>query len=418
MLNIIFNRLGKGFTICHPLLIVSIICYSKFLPTSISKYSLQRGFVMRILHITSSFYPCIGGVENYVMNLCLHLIKRGHASNVLTLKKIPRLKENLPDYEEIDGIEIHRVLHRGPNRIKLFGNLFKYIADYDVLHIHNTTYFSNYFILSKFYHGIPIVASTLGGFFHTKSYRIIKKIYFKTIARFVLGRADMIIAISKHDLQLFSNICRADKLCLVFPGINLSRFAQIEKHVEPNLFLYYGRISTNKRIDNLIRTFSYLKEEIPEVQLSIIGSDWDGLQSDLQHLVEECGLVDNVSFQGELSDDEILQWLSKAAFFVSATQYEGFGISILEAMSSGTIAIVNNISPINGFIEDGKNGFLINYNKPREATQKIVEILEIDETDKNRIIKRAANKAKQFSWEKSAETIEHIYEDVTKKTRQ
>lgn len=373
---------------------------------------------MRILHITSSFYPCIGGKENYVMNLCLHLIKRGHSSNVLTLKKIPRLNGDLPDYEEIDGIEIQRVPHLGTKRIKLLGNLFKYISDYDVLHIHNPTYFCNYFTLSKFYHGIPIVFSTLGGFFHTKLYRIIKNIYFKTISRFVLGRADMIIAISKHDLQLFSNICRSDKLCLVFPGINFSRFAQIEKHVEPNLFLYYGRISTNKRIDNLIRTFSFLKEEIPEVQLSIIGSDWDGLQSDLQHLVEECGLVDNVSFQGELSDDEILQWLSKAAFFVSATQYEGFGISILEAMSSGTIAIVNNISPINGFIEDGEYGFLINYNKPKEAAQKIIDILKIDEIDKNRIIKRAANKAKQFSWENSAETIEHIYEDVTKKTRQ
>ena len=65
---------------------------------------------MKILHITRQFYPLIGGMENYVLNLAEQQIKNGHSVTVLTLNRSFVNNEKLSNYEKLDnGIEIYRI---------------------------------------------------------------------------------------------------------------------------------------------------------------------------------------------------------------------------------------------------------------------------------------------------------------------
>ena len=294
---------------------------------------------MRILHISSSFYPNIGGIENYVLNLCQQLIERGHQSDVLTLRKRHNSKNVLKSHEKYRGIDIQRVSHLGPERYKIFPPLLKYLEDYDILHIHSVKEFCNYFALRKWLHKKPIVVSTHGGFFHTRKYRSIKKIYFRTILPVVLQHVDKVIAVSSHDYDMFRKICK--HTILVQNGIDFRGFSQVNKNIQKNSFLYYGRISKNKRLDNLVKTFSYLKQDIPDFKLNIIGPDWEDLMERLQILVKNEGIENNVCFVGEVKNDELLKYLETSQYFVSATEYEGFGLTVLEAMASQTIPIIN-----------------------------------------------------------------------------
>lgn len=365
---------------------------------------------MRVLHITTSFFPVIGGKQNYIENLCLQLINKGHQSDVLTLNKGRNFKKTLPESEMYRGINIQRVSYRGPERYKFFPRLSKYIEAYDLLHIHDVKDFYNYFAFRKWYHKKPIVVSTHGGFFHTRKYHTIKKIYFRTILPISLRYADKVIAVSDHDYDIFHRICT--NTVVVPNGIDFKSFSQINKNIQKNNFLYFGRISKNKRLDNLITTFSYLKKNSCDFRLNIIGPDWEGLQDQLNGMVKNNGIENNVLFIGEVTNDKLLKYLGTAQYFVSASEYEGFGLTVLEAMASGTIPIVNNINPLNGFIRNGTSGFILNFSDPKQASEKILSILQENPQKQKYISKNAKMYAHAFAWETIVEKIEAIYTEI------
>ena len=76
---------------------------------------------------------------------------------------------------------------------------------------------------------------------------------------------------------------------------------------------------------------------------------------------------------------------------------EGFGISIIEAMSCGKICIASRKGAIPEIIDDGVNGFLVESNKEDELSKKIMEVSKM--TDEQRIIieENARKRANDFT---------------------
>jgi len=64
---------------------------------------------MKILHVYNHFYPSVGGIERYIEDLCLELIKRGHKSDVCCLDKDPITGRKLSKTEKYKGITIRRM---------------------------------------------------------------------------------------------------------------------------------------------------------------------------------------------------------------------------------------------------------------------------------------------------------------------
>ena len=365
---------------------------------------------MRILHITPSFCPAVGGLENYILNLCRQLIKNGHSSDVLTIRRKQKTGELLPIYDKYGDIQVTRIRCRGTERFRIFPPLFKYTAGYDLLHIHDVTNFCGYFAAGKWYHKKPMVVSTHGGFFHTNKYKTLKNIYYRAVLPTIFRRIDKVIAVSSHDYDIFRRICQ--NITVVPNGIDFSAFSLANKNIQKNTFLYFGRISKNKRLDNLIDTVCYLKDFIPDIRLNIIGQDWEGLQKHLTEHIKSKGVHNNISFLGQVTDDILLEELAKAHFFVSASQYEGFGLTVLEAMASGTIPIVNDIDPLNKFIRNRHNGFIVNFSQPRRAADEIINILRTTPQQQKDVAANAKTFARSFGWENIVQNIEAVYLDT------
>ncbi|MDP9282358.1 MAG: glycosyltransferase family 4 protein [Chloroflexota bacterium] len=99
--------------------------------------------------------------------------------------------------------------------------------------------------------------------------------------------------------------------------------------------LFVGRISPNKRHDDLLRMFAYYRAVIdPEAQLLLVGSyrDHRGYYARLRELQRALGLDTAVTFTGGVSQSELCAYYRQADTFVSLSEHEGFGVPLLEAM--------------------------------------------------------------------------------------
>jgi alpha-1,3-mannosyltransferase len=371
---------------------------------------------VRILQVARQFYPSVAGVENVVENLAGHLLQRGHQCDVVTLDRCFYAPERkLPAYEQIRGINVHRIPFWGRQRFFVAPGVLKYARDYDLVHIHNVDFFIDFLALTKAYHRRPLVLSTQGGFFHTQKAAVIKQLYFSTITRLSLRAADVVIAVSDHDRELFAPV--SDRIIQISNGIDFSGVADVHKRIERGLLVYVGRLVSNKRLDHLLRAVALACRQRSDLHLVAIGVDYEGIQENLETLATELGIAERVTFTGLVSHEELRDYLARAHLFCSASEYESFGISVLEAMSTGTVPVVNRIKPFQAIISHGKNGFLADLANAHESAKILDHALGLDDETLREMGSQARVEAAEYSWERIVPQLEAIYARLCKGAR-
>jgi len=369
---------------------------------------------VKILQVARQFYPATGGVERFTMDLSRHLQRRGYPSDVLTLNRGFNRPGTLPNHEIIEGLRVFRIPFWGTGRIFIAPGVLNYLSGYDLIHIHDIDFFSDFLLLTKPYHTKPVVLSTHGGYFHTRRLALIKKIYFYTMTSLLLRRADQVIVDGFHDYDIFAPL--VPMLRLIQNGVDYSHLKDVHKNIVPGLMVYIGRLAHNKRLDNLLRSFAIVCESVPDASLVLVGRDFDNLEKPIEVLAHNLGVAQAVKITGEVSENELADWLSRAHIFVSASEYEAFGISVLEAMSTGTISVVNSIRSFQDFIQDGQSGFLTNFANPNEAAQTIVRVLQMRSEELSVLGHRAKESAARFDWDKKVESFIEVYQGICGQT--
>jgi len=99
--------------------------------------------------------------------------------------------------------------------------------------------------------------------------------------------------------------------------------------------------------------------------------------------------------------------LSDAAAFLFPSEYEGFGLPVLEAMACGSPVITTNVSSLP---EVGGDAAI--YVSPKNPEQLAVEIVRLlnSESLRNEYIQKGFEQVKKFSWKKTAQMTEEVYE--------
>ena len=119
--------------------------------------------------------------------------------------------------------------------------------------------------------------------------------------------------------------------------------------------------------------FANLIKRYPDLKLNIVGAGPE--RERLDEIVKTLKLEDSVSFKGQITNQEVLDLMNKSYIFILPSVAEGFGIVYAEAMKAGCITIGTKNEGIDGFIINGKNGFLVNPEE-KEITKLIEEIYE------------------------------------------
>ena len=367
---------------------------------------------LRILHIVRQFHPSVGGLEDFVLALAKQQQNEGLSPEVLTLNRLIREPEaRLPAEDLVDGVPVRRIGYWGPARYPVALGALGHLQEFDLIHVHAVDFFCDYLALTRFIHGKPMVLSTHGGFFHTTFARSFKKLFFTTVTRASLSQYDCVVANSVNDLELFRRIARK-RLVMIENGVNTQKFADSGSSTFKPSFIYLGRFSSNKGLDNLVDSFELLADQVPGARLYIVGNDFDGLYPKLQNHIDSLRHGGNIQVLMGLSDAEIRETMKDCSFFVSASEYEGFGQTVVEAMSAGLLPVVNRIPSFQEMIEASSVGRLTDFSKPSVAAGDMAALMSEATSHFPHARAEAIAASDRYSWAGTAKRFTEVYERV------
>lgn len=366
---------------------------------------------MKIVQITRQYLPSTGGVQSSVEGLSHAVQNAGHDVRIVTLKRIFATGKDAPVESVINGVSVSRIGHWGSRRYPIAPSVLAHVRDSDLLHIHAVDFFVDFLSLSRVFHRRPIVLSTHGGYFHTSWLSRFKTAYFRTITRHTLKHVAAVVCVSEHDHEIFSSIVAKDKLHLVRGGVQAEPYSNVRKAVTPGLLVGIGRVSSNKGIDRLIRAVAEVRKTCSDVQLVWAGPDEEGRTEQLRELARRAGVGDSVTFTGLVDGSELQRLLSRANLFVSAASYEGYGLSTIEAMSSGTVPVVTRVGIHPQVIRNGETGFLID-GETASLADGLRVALKLEPSTLAMMGQKAREASAMCTWRRAAEGYLEIYGSV------
>lgn len=196
----------------------------------------------------------------------------------------------------------------------------------------------------------------------------------------VLNEVDAVNLLSESFLELFNQELEKgnwdfnNKIIIQDIGFNSTIFDgrwQLEKEKKLKLLMVARFSNYQKRQDILIEALSKTKNS--NVHLTFIGSG--ETKERCVDLVDKLNLHERVKFIDEVTQEEIKKYYLEADINCLATEFEGVPKSLIEAMSMGVPGMVSDVLPLNGYIIEGENGFLVK-NSADEWAAKIDEIAE------------------------------------------
>jgi alpha-1,3-mannosyltransferase len=360
-----------------------------------------------VVHVVRQFLPNRGGLEDVVYNLCRQGLRAGYRIRVVTLNSLfSDPGRALPDRETIDGIEVVRIPWKGSSRYPVAPSVLGHIKDADLIHVHAVDFFYDFLALTKLLHGKTMIATTHGGFFHTKRFAAIKALWFQTLTRFSSSRYRQVVGCSHSDVETFRPIAGAN-LTLIENGADTGKFHDLAVKTPAKRIITIGRFSSNKRLDRLIGMMRALVTVDPAWSLEIVGVPSDLASRDVQSLA--AGLEDHVRVHTGLANAEIGRLISSCSFFASASEYEGFGLVAIEAMSAGLLPVLENNSAYVALAAKHDLIRLADFSDAEAAARVMVESWQALSNDPAALRSGLIAGAQEYSWDSVARRYFTLY---------
>lgn len=209
--------------------------------------------------------------------------------------------------------------------------------------------------------GIPYVLST-HGMLHpfVLAQKRLKKWAYLTLFPGIVSGAGELFALNREEAEHIVRTFR--RPASVLPnGIAVDDYAQPERGLfrkrfpaiqDRRFILFVGRLHPIKGIDKLIRSYAHARSRGLELELVLVGPD-DGERPALEQLVRELRLADRVHFTGGLFGPEKLDAFAACTIFAHRPRFEGFGITVVEALASGKPVVTTRECKLDGSAEAG-----------------------------------------------------------------
>lgn len=211
----------------------------------------------------------------------------------------------------------------------------------------------------------------------------------------------------------------ADRMRVVPIGVDTGRFAATPDPAllarlrrrwnldGKRVLLYVGRVAGNKRIDVLIQALSHLVSDFPDLHLLVVGDDRSGVATqvlvrDLGRLAEELGVARHVTFAGRVPD--VAPYYHLAEAFVQASQHEGFGVPLVEAMATSVPVVASAASAMPWLLQAEASiahvditaaGLLFEPGNAQQLAERIAELLSRPDL-RSQLAARGRRRAEDF----------------------
>ena len=261
---------------------------------------------------------------------------------------------------------------------------------------------------------IPIIYTVHHTYY--QQYRYIPSQQWKKILylleKFSYSKSDYIICDSPSTENIIlrkygvrQNICKTIPI-----GVDQNCFYPLGLQRIPNSLFFLGRLESRKGIDFLLKTIPMVKTVLKDILLFIGGNGV--LRPYLERLIEEYQLEQNVHFLGTIEDSALNEWYNRVSAVIIPSVFEGFGLTVIEAMACGTPVIATDVDALRDVVKDDMNGFLVQYNDVKGLSEKILFLLRHEEKQS-----KFSNKGEEivrtlYNWDNISKDILKIYEEV------
>jgi glycosyltransferase involved in cell wall biosynthesis len=198
-------------------------------------------------------------------------------------------------------------------------------------------------------------------------------VYDLTLGRLEMNVFDRIIVHSEEEIAYLKKIgLNSIKSAKVPIGINSVFFAPLESH-KKDYVLYVGRIDAYKGLETLLLALKILKSENTNIRCIIIGKDF-GYKDELCSKIKELALSDLVDVKEFVCQDKLVQVYHSALVTILPSSSEGFPLTIIESMATGTPFLATPVGVIPELVESSNAGLLIPVSDAKSLSQAIKQL--------------------------------------------
>lgn len=371
---------------------------------------------LKIAMFFSSDPSAAGGVQEHIYNLSKNLSSFGHKVDIYGPEK--NIFQYLNYYSISKSIKVP-VLNGNWSNITIEKKNNKQLIskinqrDYDIIHIHEPY--------------IPFIG-----------WEIMKKTQSKKVASFHSAwEKNSIISFINPFITLFQDTFstnffgaifvskivkkRWNELCgkkvkqkIIHNGVN-KMFFPIKKQITSDLkILFLGRLVEKKGPKYLLKAFYKIIKKFPKLKLIFVGKG--EYKKSLENYVKDRNLETNVIFKGEIIGQERVKYYQQADVFCAPYSDEAFGITILEAMATGTAIVGFKNSAFKEILKDYPYPELLVKSRDVDKLALALEKVIKDKNMREKISSWLVKESKKYSWEKIAQETEEFYYQILNRT--
>lgn len=197
------------------------------------------------------------------------------------------------------------------------------------------------------------------------------------IAKFLIPHAQAIRVVSERIKNSIEKIVRAGTSIAVLPilierkslqhAVDLKKkYPQFDSHI-----LVASRLSREKNIESTIEAMRSVASKYPKAGLIIVGSGLE--EKKLKKRVAQLALGENVIFEGW--QDDLSGYYKTADIFVLPSFYEGYGMTVIEALTEKCPVIMTDVGCAGDIVKDGQNGLVVPVGDTMALTQAICDLI-------------------------------------------
>lgn len=245
--------------------------------------------------------------------------------------------------------------------------------------------------------------------------------YYNQQIEWACRHADQILAVSqatKNDLITMLSVPE-NKITLQPHGVGQQYRPLSTSETEPirqvldlpeTYILHVGTWEPRKNIIALIKAYRDLLTEISDAPPIVLVGRKGWLFEETKAEIDALGINQHIQWRDTVSDEQLPAVYNMATVDVTVSHYEGFGMPALEGMACATVPIVSNRSSLPEVV--GNVGILIDPDDPNTIANALKKAL----TDSQWLAQesqKALLRAKEFTWQRSAEIARQTYTSLT-----
>ena len=370
---------------------------------------------IKILHVAQA----AGGVDRYIRMLLKYLNKEKF-ENILVCSQDFHEEDYKGLVETFEQIEMTRAI--GSNDLKAIGKVRKLIKKYnpDIIYAHSSKA------------GAIARVANIGlkkhcvynphGWAFNMQCSAQKKAIYTAIEKMAAPFCDKIICISDAERKsaLDKKICRADKLQVIYNGVDIETYENgvhgVVKRTDLNIpedaFVVgmVGRISPQKAPDVFIKMAKQVKDRIPNTHFIIVGNG--NQENEIRKYANNNGFSDKLHITGWVNNPMSYIELFDIACLLS--RWEGFGLALPEYMMAGKPIVASRVDAIPNIITNGENGLLVEMDDAVGASAAVLKIYSNNNLKSKLVSAGLKTVHKKFNVQRMTKETEKLFEEVTK----